>query len=95
MWFAYCCEPLIAAVRPNTRMSVYQKILICVFRTIGLLGLGYLIAQAIPMAFAYGLDAQRLIAFGWPWVPHVVCLLLLILGAVPLAKIITMGIDDA
>ena len=47
------------------------------------------------MAFAYRLDAQMLIAFGWPWVPHVVCLLLLILGAVPLAKIITMGIDDA
>ena len=76
-------------------MSVYQKILICVFRTVGLLGLGYLIAQAIPMAFAYRLDAQMLIAFGWPWVPHVVCLLLLILGAVPFAKIITMGIDDA
>jgi hypothetical protein len=76
-------------------MSVYQKILICAFRTVGLLGLCQLIAQAIPMAFFSGLDAQRLVAFGWPWVPQVVCLLLLILGAVPLAKIITTGIDDA
>jgi hypothetical protein len=75
-------------------MTVYQKILICVFRTVGLLGLCRLIALAIPMAW-YGLDAQRLVAFSWPWVPQVVCLLLLILGAVPLATIITTGIDDA
>ena len=78
-------------------MNVYQKILICVFRTVGLLRLCYLIAQAIPLALTYGLDPQRLrlAAFGWWWVPDVVCLLLLILGAVPLAKIITTGIDDA
>ena len=88
-------EPLIAAVRPNTHMTVYQKILICVFRSMGVLGLGYLIAQSIPMALAYGLNAQRLFAVGWPWVPHVVCLLLLIVGAVPLARFITTGIDNA
>jgi hypothetical protein len=76
-------------------MSVYQKTLICIFRSMGLLGLGYLIAQAIPIAIAYGSDFKMFISFAWLWVPHAACLLLLFLAAAPLARIITKHIEDA
>lgn len=73
-------------------MNRYQKLMVCIFRSIGLLGFGYLLAYAgtmvLVMPTAFGINA-------WPLViPYAILLTFLYFGAIPLAKIVTIGITD-
>jgi len=72
-------------------MNPYQKVLVCIFRTIGVLGLGYILitggTAALMMREMRGVGLMMLL-------PSAGIMLAFIFGAVPLAKLITLGIED-
>ena len=72
-------------------MNPYQKVLVCIFRTIGVLGLGYILITSGTAA----LMMPRMAGVGFMMLlPSVGFLLALIFGAIPLAQFITRGIED-
>ena len=69
-------------------MNSYQKVLVCIFRSIGVLGLGYLLVAAGLAGFLMsGMGLVMLL-------PSVIFMLALIFGAIPLAQFVTRGIED-
>jgi hypothetical protein len=73
-------------------MNRYQKVLVCIFRSVGLIGLGYLIISigTVALMTPYGLNFGPVMML----LPQVIPLLILLFAAAPLAKIVTIGVTD-
>jgi len=75
-------------------MNRYHKVLICIFRSIGIILLGYasvaLLVTTLMMSSMAGMAGMALGAF----LPILAAGLVSYFAAVPLAKIIAAGIDD-
>lgn len=67
-------------------MNHYQKVIICIFRTLGVILIGYTLVMMV-MAVLLGM---AIFAF----VPALAAGLVSYFGAAPLSKIITIGLDD-
>ncbi|WP_269541776.1 hypothetical protein [Cerasicoccus fimbriatus] len=67
-------------------MNHYQKVIICIFRTLGVILVGYALVMMV-MAVLLGM---AIFAF----VPIMAAGLLSYFGATPFSKIITIGLDD-
>ncbi|TSJ78612.1 hypothetical protein [Rariglobus hedericola] len=72
-------------------MKRYQKVLVCIFRSIGILLLGYgAVALLITALMMSGMAGMALGAF----LPILAAGAVSYFAAVPVAKIITIGIDE-
>jgi hypothetical protein len=72
-------------------MSRYQKVLVCIFRTIGILFISYgAMALVAASLMANGMMGMSLFAI----LPFMILGLLLYFTAIPFAKIITIGIEE-
>ncbi len=67
-------------------MNHYQKVLICIFRTLGVLVIAYTTMMIIP-ALQVGMGLV-------PIIPFLGMGIILYMAAVPLAKIITIGLKE-
>lgn len=67
-------------------MNHYQKVIICIFRTLGVILIGYALVMMV-MAVLLGMAI-------FACVPTLAAGLVSYFGATPLSKIITIGLDD-
>ena len=70
-------------------MNHYQKLLVCLFRSIGLLGFGYLAFSIVGASLVMRGSFMMSISVLWP---ALFCLALLFFVARPLARLITFDI---
>ena len=72
-------------------MNTYQKVIVCVFRSIGLLGFGYMLVSLGVTAFMM----PDMLRMSLPMMlPLLVPSLVLAISAVPLAKLVTIGLEN-
>ena len=72
-------------------MNRYQKVLVCIFRSIGFLGLIYVLVTMVAASMMMPQMLKLSMVALSPWV--IMCALLAF-GAVPIAGLITVGIDE-
>ena len=72
-------------------MNRYQKVLVCIFRSIGIFVLFYLLVLMVT----YAITLPSMLSLFWKYMmPFGIPAIILTFAAIPLAKLVTIGISD-